>query len=346
MTTDRFIDLAAHGGCSKKGPAIEIRELLSAVQKNYSGAHLELISKNFPDCGIFPLNGKTLLSTIDIVLPMTLSPIDFGKITVCHVLSDLYASGGLPLFALCILGVRTGMRASSNVAVEVMTAAVEQLAAEHVLLVGGHTMTDQEDFYLGFSAVGSLINSVPFNQANAQPGDVLVLTKPLGTSIATLRWKLEQASESDHRDVILGMSQSNREAAKFLAKHRLNACTDVTGYGFLGHLYNILYASNVAAKIRLSQIPCYESVAAVTHPDQSRQARYNMDYVGSGLTLSAKVTPLLEALLFDSQVSGGLLISVPPTEADSISDGLRRVGFSPTLVGEVCDGESGTIDLV
>ena len=135
MKGDRFIDLAAHGGCSKKGPAVEIRELLNAVQKAYSGAHLESISKNFPDTGVYRPNGKTLLSTVDIVLPMTLSPIDFGKITVSHVLSDLYASGGLPLFALCLLGIRTGMRASSDEAVAVMTAAVEQLVIENVALV-------------------------------------------------------------------------------------------------------------------------------------------------------------------------------------------------------------------
>ena len=107
---------------------------------------------------------------------MTPSAADFGKITVNHVLNDLYASGGLPLFTLCILGLPSAIRHANepDVEVRVMTAAVEQLAAENTLLVGGHTVSDQEDFYLGFAAVGTPIGSKPFAQAEAKPGDVLI----------------------------------------------------------------------------------------------------------------------------------------------------------------------------
>jgi selenide,water dikinase len=343
----RFIDLAAHGGCSKKAPAQEVRKLLNAVQGAYSGAHLELISKNFPDSGVCPINGKVLLSTIDVVLPMTPSATDFGKITVNHVLNDLYASGGLPLFALCILGLPSVIRnAEADVQVHMMTAAVEQLAAENALLVGGHTMADQEDLYLGFAAVGLPIGSKPFVQAEAIPGDVLILTKPLGTSIATMRWKSGQASDSEHGDVINGMLQSNRDAAIFLANHKLKACTDVTGYGFLGHLYNILFASGVAARINVSKIPHFQSLSDISHPDQTRQAQFNSEYVRVGLKPSVALTPLLDALLFDSQVSGGLLICVAPDDAEKISDGLRDIGYLPSTVGQVCAGGAGGIELV
>jgi selenide,water dikinase len=345
----RFIDLAADGGCSKKGPAKQIRELLRKVQRKYSGAHLETISENFPDTGIYPGNGKSLLSTVDIVLPMTAFPADFGKITVNHVLSDLYASGGLPLFALCLLGVRTGNQADKSPAVEVMTAAAQQLSAEDTLLVGGHTMTDQEDFYLGFAAVGRPIGERQFEQAKAEPGDSLILTKPLGTSIATLRWKSKQASDSEHRDVIEGMLKSNRQAAISLSKHTVRACTDVTGYGFFGHLYNVLFASKVGARIEASRIACYPSLSGISHPGNSRQLAYNREYVQPGLTLSTKPTLFLEALLFDSQVSGGLLVSVPADEAEVILAELRHSGYSPMIVGEVVEapgGRGGTIELV
>jgi selenide,water dikinase len=341
----RFIDLAMHGGCSKKGAAKEIRDLLTAVRDASSGKQLDFVSKNFPDCGTYFVNGQTFLSTVDIVLPMTLSPIDFGKIAVCHVLSDLYASGSTPLFALCILGVPSGMSASSNEAVQVMTAAVEHLSSENVLLVGGHTMTDQQDFYLGFSAIGQPIGDMPFDQGRARAGDVLVLTKPLGTSIATLRWKLEEASEADHRDVLDGMLQSNREAANILAKHKVHACTDVTGYGLLGHLYNILNASSVAARINVSRLPCYESLAGVAHPDQSRQAIHNIDYVGPHLKLSEQLSPLQEALLFDSQVSGGLLFCVNQADAKQICGQFRQAGLYSSCVGEIRDGPAGEIEL-
>lgn len=346
-TRIRFIDLAAHGGCSKKAPAQDVRKLLNAVQAASPGAHLELISKNFPDSGICPINGKTLLSTIDIVLPMTPSARDFGKITVNHVLNDLYASGGLPLFTLCILGLPSAIRrAERDVEVHVMAAAVEQLAVEKTILVGGHTMADQEDFYLGFAAVGTPIGPKPFAQAEAKPNDVLILTKPLGTSIATLRWKSGEASDSEHSDVIEGMLQSNRNAAIFLAEHKVHACTDVTGYGFLGHLYNILFGSEVGAKIYASKIPCYQSLTEILHPEQTRQAHFNSEYIRAGLKLSVATSPLLDALLFDSQVSGGLLISVPQGDAEKISAGLRRIGYAPSAVGIVCSGEKGFIELV
>jgi selenide, water dikinase len=341
----RFIDLAAHGGCSKKSPATEVRNLLTKVQSAYSLAHLDDISKDFPDCGVWQ-NGMTLLSTIDIVLPMTLSAIDFGKITVSHVLSDLYASGGKPLFALCILGIPGGMRADSKIAVEVMTAAAKQLVDEKVLLVGGHTMAEQEDFYLGFAAVGRPIGSKAFIQGKAEAGDILILTKPLGTSIATARWKLSQASEADHDDVIQGMIRSNGAAAEILARYEVHACTDITGYGFLGHLYNILNSSKLAAKIQISQIPCYSSLSAIANPDQTRQLGYNKDYVKSHLKLSAKIDPLLEALLYDSQVSGGLVVSVRAKDAASIITELRQAGYVPSVVGEACAGREGAIELV
>jgi selenide,water dikinase len=341
----RFIDLAAHGGCSKKGPAKQLRELLNAVQSAHASSHLEEISANFPDTGVYKANGLTLLSSVDVVLPMTLSPADFGKITVCHVLSDIYAGGALPLFALCILGIPGGMSAASRESVQVMTAASEQLSAEGTVLVGGHTMTDQEDFYLGFCAVGKPIGAAPFVQVNAQPGDRLILTKPLGTSIATARWKLEQSSEMDHADVLRGMLLSNRKAAIFLAGYELSACTDVTGYGFLGHLYNILFASKVASVINLSMLPCYESILKVTHPSESRQMWHNKEYVKGELTLQATVDPLMDSLLFDSQVSGGLLICVKPKDVEEILTGLRHLGFPSACVGEIRPGTPGAITI-
>jgi selenide, water dikinase len=341
----RFIDLAAHAGCSKKGAAKEIRDLLSAVHDASSGKQLEFVSKHFPDCGTYVVNGQTFLSTVDIVLPMTLSATDFGKIAVCHVLSDLYASGGIPLFALCILGVPSGMSASSDEAIQVMTAAVEALSSENVLLVGGHTMTDQQDFYLGFAAIGQPICEIPFDQGHAQTGDVLVLTKPLGTSIATLRWKLEEASEAEHRDVIDGMLQSNREAANIIAKHKVHACTDVTGYGLLGHLYNILNASGIAARINVSKLPRYKSIAGVSNPDQSRQAIHNVDYIRPHLKLSFQLSSLDEALLFDSQVSGGLLFCTNRADAMQICKEFRQAGLTSTCVGEIVEGPAGEIEL-
>lgn len=341
----RFIDLAGDGGCSKKAPAREVRELLDLVQARFPGANLDIISRDFPDCGAFEVIGLTMLSTVDIVLPMTLSPADFGRITACHVLSDLYASAAKPLFALCILGVPRGMSASSSEAVQSLSAAAEKLSVEGVALVGGHTMTDQEDFYLGFAAVGVNSTKRP-PRLPAQVGDSLILTKPLGTGIATLRWKLEEATEEEHRDVIGGMSQSNAEAARVLEGYDVRGCTDVTGYGLLGHLYNLLYAGGVGAKVKTGAIPVYGSLVGIRKSYQSRQAAHNIEYVKDSLIYRSTPGLLLESLLFDSQVSGGLLLSVPSSQAEALVQSLRGVGYSPAVIGEVGSAESGTIELI
>lgn len=340
----RFIDLASHGGCSKKGPATQVRNLLQRVQREYSDTHLELVSQNFPDCGSYQ-NGELLLSTIDIVLPMTLSPIDFGKITVCHTLSDLYASGGLPMFALCVLGVPGGMAADADVVVEVMGAASGQLNSEGAVLVGGHTMTEQEDFYLGFSAVGRPIGSAAFAQASASDGDAIILTKPLGTSIATARWKLGHADEIEHADVIEGMKRSNRLAAMSLSKFGVHACTDVTGYGLVGHLFNILTASGTSAEIEASSICPYPSVRGVHSPEVSSQFWYNKDYTARYFKSVSPTSPLLDALLFDSQVSGGLLACVAGDEAEDVIAALKSSGDEAFKIGTVRAGLAGQIDL-
>ena len=207
-------------------------------------------------------------------------------------------------------------------------------------------MTEQQDFYLGFAAVGRLIGDAPLGQTKAKPGDVLILTKPLGTSIATLRWKLEDAIAAEHRDVIEGMLQSNWVASNILVASNVQTCTDVTGYGLLGHLYNILKASSVAATIAVSRLPFYQSLAGVLNPDHSRLAISNFDYVRPHLKRSVQLNSFQEALLFDSQVSGGLLFCAHPNDVAKICRQLQDAGFSPSRIGEVRDGVTGEIELV
>ncbi len=342
----RFIDLAHDGGCSKKAPALQLRELLGAVGALQGAALMQGMSKDFPDCGVFEIGNQTFLSTVDVVLPMTISPRDFGRVTALHVLSDLYASGGVPRFALCFLGIPTGMSAASTEAVEALSGAVEELSSEGAVLVGGHTLTDQSDFYLGFSAFGEPMPGRALHKRSAQPGDILIVTKPLGTSVAIGRWKSDRLAEKDHEDVLQGMLHSNMKAAQFLSNNVVNACTDVTGYGLLGHLYNIMYASDTACKISASQVPIYGSVRYHLNPGNSRQMEHNIEYVLPHVKLHTKLTPLMESVFFDSEVSGGLLISVPRAVSKRIVKGLSSCGMASHVIGEVCSGDSGHIDLL
>ena len=342
----RFIDLAHDGGCSKKAPALEIRGLLEAIGNTPAGALFRDMSKELPDCGVYVDGNATFLSSIDVVLPMTLAAHDFGKITVLHVLSDLYASGGLPKFALCLLGLPTGMSAAAPEAVSALTGAIEQLSTEGAVLIGGHTMTDQADFYMGFAAFGGLINGGGFRRRQSRIGDRLIMTKALGTSVAVGRWKFDDATEADHDDVLQGMLQSNRAAAELLSGLPVSSCTDITGYGFLGHLYNIMYASEISCRVFASKVPIYESVRAISAPTLSAQAMHNIEYALPHLKIKAAMGPLREALFFDSQVSGGLLISVPADLADATVNGLAERGVPASVVGDVCAGPPGGIMIV
>jgi len=342
----RFIDLAHDGGCSKKAPALQLRALLDAVGSVQGGALMNDVSKEFPDCGVYDIGGQSILSTVDVVLPMTIKPRDFGKIATLHVLSDLYACGGAAKFALCIFGIPAGMSAAAPEAVEALSGAMEALSSEGAVLIGGHTLVDQSDFFLGFAAIGEALPGRTLHKRRAQIGDHLILTKPLGTGIAIGRWKFDSGSELDHDDILNGMMKSNKIAAQYLIGKTVNACTDITGYGFFGHLFNILVASNVSCNIYKSKIPVYRSALQHEVPGSSRQAGHNIEYVIPHLTMKERLSPLYEALLFDSEVSGGLLICVPEESSDEILRGLIKEGVAANLVGEICQGEGGRINLL
>lgn len=335
----RFIDLAAHGGCSKKAPASDLRRMLMSMSCKTS------VDNSFSDSGVFAVDGNDLVSSVDIVLPMTLDPSDFGEITVSHVLSDLYAAGAFPEFALCVLGVPSGLRACEAPIVDCMVAAERKLRSEGATLIGGHTLVDQSDFFLGFSVVGKPIGKRAFKHNGARFGDDIILTKPLGTSIASLRWKVKEAKTEDHLDVLSGMKRSNKDAAFILSKHLVNACTDISGYGLLGHLYEVLVDSGVASKIDQSSLISYDTVEKLLDPYKTKQFLENRKYVDRVLTGHMSPKEADECYLFDAQVSGGLLVFLRPEKTEVVLKELNNSGYSAGKIGVVVEGSPGEIEL-
>ena len=306
---------------------------------------MEALSAEFPDSGLYQLDRQSFLSTVDVVLPMTISPTDFGRVTVLHVLSDLYASGGLPKFALCFLGLPTGMSVDAPEAVMTLSGAVQELSAEGAVLVGGHTIIDQTDFFLGFAAFGVGFPESSLGRRQAHPGDRLIITKPLGSGIAISRWKSTVDAETDHADVLDGMLLSNGRAAELINNFPITACTDVTGYGLLGHLYNIMLASGTACRLSMSSIPIYDSVINFKSTGMSGQAQHNIEYVLANTKIRARIDVIGECALFDSEVSGGLLFSIHADQVDHVTSGLSELGYSPHVIGEVLSGPPGGIEI-
>lgn len=351
----RFIEYAEHGGCAAKLDATRLQRLLAPLAKDRAG---------WADAGIASVGGQRFASSVDVVLPMIDDPVLFGQIVVAHVLSDLYAVGSTPVFALNILAVPKRPERDSEGGgwpseeqeahpIEEIDANVKEMlcAADAVLeeigvaRVGGHTLM-LEALAFGLAATGVMPEGRAISNDAAKPGDVLVLTKPVGTSIATKCWKGNSAIRERFADVVDGMLQSNRDASEAMLRLDRCACTDITGFGLLGHLHNMLSASRVSAIVQTAEVPVYESVASSIKPEHStRIFKSNLAFVEEHVDDLTALSDIERLLLVDAQISGGLLLSIPPDQLDFYLQELSERGGAGVVIGQVTGGEPGRISL-
>lgn len=332
----RFIDLAIHGGCSRKVDGLRLEELI----KPLGGSGL------WADAGLIEIGDTEFVSTVDVVLPMIDDPTLFGQIAVAHVLSDVYAASAEPLFAVNILGV-PGSPGNDDPIREMLSSADTALRTCGATPLGGHSI-EHAELLFGLAATGRVVTT-PLSPGGARVGDALVLTKALGTSVATTVWKDNRAAIAEFSDVVAGMTRTNRAAAELLRRVQARACTDVTGFGFMGHLHNLLRASGLAARIDLVAIPRYESTirwaAAKSHGTRLLEA--NEDFV---LGHVHQEEPAADGgsdrlFIYDAQVSGGLLGAVPAEHLPllaSVADELEQAYWQ---VGTIEEGPPGDIVL-
>lgn len=349
MTVKKFIDYAQHGGCSAKLEAPRLRNLLAPVMGE----------GGFSDAGLATVGRRSCASSVDVVLPMIDDPEIFGRIVVVHVLSDLYAVRAQPLFAMSVLALPKPEKDdpdpnATNAAIDaeaqkMIVAADSLLDKMGVARVGGHSLV-LESLFFGLAATGLVPNDGGTSNAGARPGDVLVLTKPVGTSIATKSWKGGGANRDEFEDVVTGMLHSNEAASQAMSTLSRCGCTDITGFGLLGHLYNMLLASGVSAQVECDAIPVYDSVKAVlphVEPDHNtRIFKSNLAYVRESVENLAHLDEKQKLLFFDAQISGGLLVSVPDGEVDGFLRTLEAGGDAGQVIGTVDRGAKGTISLV
>lgn len=340
----RFIDLSTDGGCSKKAHAKDLRLMLETVAAETGSEDIAEIANSFRDAGLYPMQSETLVSTVDIVLPFIDDPLLFGEIAVQHALNDIYASLAVPLGALIILGIPANLSSTSPEVIKSLTGAVNALKNQRVALLGGHSLAHQQDFSIGFSIFGRLMNP---NEQNivCNPDDAIVVTKRLGTSIASLRWRIFNAPAADHSDVIAGMCQSNEVAANILSSRGIAGCTDVSGFGLVNNLHSLLRRLNCAAVLDLEAMPIYESVLDFVAEDELCTRQYyhnaeNLDFV-DGLNLADKGGNRIAWL--DSQISGGLMFVCEKSSVIDIRRELSHAGVESSIIGRVVHGEAGRI---
>lgn len=269
------------------------------------------------DAGVFRLSDDVaLVQTVDFFTPISDDPRTFGRVAAINSLNDIYAMGGRPLTALSI--VCYPQKGDWDVLAEILAGGQEALNSEGVVVLGGHSVDDQE-IKFGYSVTGIIDPRDVKTNSNAQPGDVLILTKPIGTGVISTGIKFQKASPVAIEAQVKAMTTSSKHASEVMVKHGANACTDVTGFGLLGHAFEMAKGSNLTLQIDSQSIPLLPDVIDLIRQKMlTRGDRNNRAYVGDTLRFSADVTPEMQSALFDPQTAGGLLISVPATSAKEV----------------------------
>jgi len=307
------------------GPG-DLEKLLARLPEETAPRLLSSI-RTGEDAGVYLLSeGLALVQTVDLFPPIVDEPYAFGQIAAANALSDVYAMGGKPLTALNILGYPCGL--DLEVLEKILRGGQDKVHEAGAVIAGGHTLEDDELKY-GLAVTGVVDPGKMTTIGGARDGDVLLLTKPIGTGILATALKAGLIAEGEMADAIESMRALNREAAEVLAGFRLHACTDVTGFGLAGHLYEMARASGASAEIWASQVPLFERTLEMVSmgmvPEGQSRNRANVkDLELSRWEGDEKVIDCL----FDPQTSGGLLAAVDPADSD-IALGELRAGPCP-----------------
>ena len=298
------------------------------------------------DAAVYRLDNNTaIIVTVDFFTPITDDPYEFGSVAAANSLSDVYAMGGKPLVALNIVGF------PAHLAVEmlgdVLKGGYDKAAEADCLIVGGHTVDDAEPKY-GLSVVGLVEPGKEVSNANAQPGDVLVLTKPIGTGIIATGAKAGTTPDTIMQNAVATMAELNRGASEAMMRVGVNSCTDITGFGLMGHLKGMVRGSNVGAHVRVADVPVlpgtWDLLENGTVPGGTFR---NVSGVKDTVDWAEGLTEEQQLLMCDAQTSGGLLIAVPKAKLDQLMGELEASNVrTRAVVGEITSENPGIIKVV
>jgi len=294
------------------------------------------------DAAVYALgDGYALVVTLDFVTPLVDDPHDFGRIAVTNALSDIYAMGAKPLFALNLLGFPRSLL-GNGIVEEIIRGGSDMAREAGIPIMGGHSVDDVEPKY-GMVVVGKVPVEEIVSNVSAEVGEALVLTKPLGTGIVATAIKAGAAPAHVVATAVASMTTLNREAAEAMKQVGVRAATDVTGYGVLGHLGNLLHQSGVAAEITADALPVLPGVPELIRTGHisggtKRNLKDLATQVDFGETVEAS-----RLILADPQTSGGLLMSVSAERVSQLMELLRDDAPNATIIGHVTEGVSGAI---
>jgi len=293
-------------------------------------------SLTFDDAGVYRLDRhRALVQTVDFFTPIVDDPFSYGQIAAANSLSDIFAMGGRPLTALNIIGFPADL-VRPKVVASILRGGLAKAAEVGCAIIGGHSIRNPEPIY-GLAVTGLVDVRRMTTNANARPGDLLVLTKPLGTGIATTAIKRGMGSRALQKKVIALMSQINTVGAELAELGLVRAATDVTGYGLIGHLISLCRASRVSGKINQAAVPMIsEEIGELIELGCVPQGSRDNLISATVLVDWANTDNARKILLTDAQTSGGLLLCVAEVNFEKVMALLRKVGTaSATLIGEI-----------
>lgn len=328
------------GGCTAKLGAGILSHILERLPRQNFDKNLMVGFDAKDDAAVYKLTDDiAFVQTLDFFPPMVEDPYTFGQIAAANALSDIYAMGGEVKTALNI--VCFPQSSDLNVLGEIMRGGLEKVKEAGGVLAGGHSIDDTDVKY-GLSVTGIVNPKKIYSNNTGKPGDRLILTKRLGVGIICTAARIGEADENNLNEAVDSMRTLNKYACEISKKYDIHACTDVTGFGFLGHLMEMM-GDNKSCQIYAKHIPVFEAAKALADEFLiTAGGQRNRNHVGENVIFE-DVPFAMEEILFDPQTSGGLLLAVGEEEADALLNELKEAGMPAAIVGEIKEKENTAI---
>ncbi len=334
----RLTSLAHGGGCGcKLSPAV-LRDILATIPASAPFTNLLVGTETSDDAAVWRLNDEqALVATTDFFMPVVDDPFEFGRIAATNALSDIYAMGATPIFALAIVGMPVNVMPVEMIR-KILEGGASVCAAAGVPIAGGHSIDSQEPIY-GLVALGLVHPDKLLTNRTGKPGDVLILTKPLGVGIYSAALKQGRLDDAGYRAMIASTTQLNIFGRDLGQHPGVHALTDVTGFGLLGHALEMARGAGLTVEITASSplLPGVEDLAR--NGVRTGASTRNWGSYGEAVTLPPAFDDWRRDILCDPQTSGGLLIAADPASADDIVTKARGAGFTAAaIVGRLVEG--------
>ncbi len=339
MRKKSLLDYARAGGCAGKTCQKELFTVLRGLP-SFAHPDLTVTPETCDDAGVFKIDSeRALVLTVDVISPLAEDPYTFGQIAAANSLSDVYAMGGKPIVVLAVLGFPAGEIGHETVRT-VLAGAWDKVREADAVVAGGHTMKDME-LKFGLAVVGIVHPHEVVTNAGAKPDDVLILTKPIGTGIITTGLKANRSEPKVVEEANRVMSQLNRYAAEAMSVVGVNAATDITGFGLLGHSWEIAKASGVDLVIEAEKVPLLPGVLELAEQGLFPKGTINnYEFIQEKVAYMGNLSEKMRLILCDAQTSGGLLISLPKEKAERLLEKLLTLGYSAAaIIGYVQNGK-------